>query len=82
MYDHFDLQAVIWHHGDTFEHGHYTCDVNIDGAWYHINDTTYNTSDVTFESKPGESRAPYIILYKKRIKKSTGNISMNNENDS
>ena len=39
-YDYFDLQGIIWHHGQSADFGHYTSNVKVNNIWYCINDTT------------------------------------------
>ena len=65
-YDYFDLQGIIWHHGSSFEHGHYTSNIKVNGIWYDANDTVISQG-ATFQCYPNSRKAPYIIVYKKGI---------------
>ena len=66
-FDHFDLQGVIWHHGNSFNGGHYTCQVKVNEIWYNADDHKISEKSPTLEVIPDNYNAPYIIVYKRRI---------------
>ena len=63
--DTFDLQGIIWHHGTSFNTGHYTCNVKVNGIWYLADDKTIKRNE-SFRSIPLYGKIPYIVVYKKR----------------
>ena len=67
VYDTFDLQGIIWHHGDSFNYGHYSCNVKIKDNWYEANDRMI-TPGIRLECKADDGVAPYVVIYKKRSK--------------
>ena len=64
-FDYFDLQAIIWHHGQNFDVWHYSCDVKANGIWYKANDAEVRPESPTLDIIPDGYKAPYIIVYKK-----------------
>ena len=53
----YQLYSVVNHTGATINSGHYTTSINYNDKWYHINDTTINETNLTFENA-------YILFYK------------------
>ena len=72
LFDEFDLQGIIWHHGQSCDNGHYTSNVKANGVWHHTNDYTITQREM-FRTIGGQ--VPYIIVYKKRIAQITPNIN-------
>ena len=64
-YAFFELQGIVWHHGRSWQNGHYTADVKVDGVWYSTSDTSVNEG-ATFECSSDGDIAPYIVVYRKR----------------
>ena len=75
LFDEFDLQGIIWHHGQSCDNGHYTSNVKANGIWHHTND--YNITQREMFRAIGE-QVPYIIVYKKRNAQITPNIDESN----
>ena len=65
VYERLDLQGIIWHHGESFDYGHYSCNVKINGIWYDANDRNITTGS-KFDCEAGKGVAPYVLVYKKR----------------
>ena len=63
VFDKFELQGIIWHHGPSYDSGHYTSNVKSNGIWYHTNDTAITQKEM-FRTV-GE-QVPYIVIYQKR----------------
>ena len=72
LFDEFDLQGIIWHHGQSCDNGHYTSNVKANGVWHHTNDYTITQREM-FRTI-GE-QVPYIIVYKKRNVQITPNTN-------
>ena len=65
IYDHFELQGIIWHHGESYNNGHYTSNVKVNGVWYNTDDTSITiTQSERFQTY--HDKVPYIVVYKKR----------------
>ncbi|KAI9209789.1 uncharacterized protein BJ171DRAFT_485030 [Polychytrium aggregatum] len=61
----YQLFAVIYHHGQYTNGGHYTCDVMREyGDWLRMDDelVTFITADEVCEEKP--DRQPYLLFYR------------------
>jgi hypothetical protein len=62
-YEYFDLQGIIWHHGEDYDEGHYTSSVKVNEVWYQTNDTLITQNEM-FQTV--NDQVPYIVVYKKR----------------
>ena len=61
------LQAIIWHHGETLNCGHYTATVKHNGRWYHLNDTVIEEDYLKFfcNQYDDDKMTPYLLFYGK-----------------
>ena len=60
------LQAIIYHHGETPNSGHYSAVVKYDKQWYSVNDehvTLINSEE--FNCKASDKIVPYVLIFKK-----------------
>ena len=62
----YNLKAIIWHHGDSLQSGHYTAMVKQrNEQWIHISDTDKGSYPIKFYCREGEESVPYILFYTK-----------------
>ena len=62
----YNLKAIIWHHGDSLQSGHYTVMVKQqNNQWIHISDTNTTTYSIQFDCCQGDESVPYILIYTK-----------------
>jgi len=68
------LQAIVCHHGETIDAGHYTALVLRDGMWYHIDDAPPTAAVINLPAElPADGSLvhanPYIFFY---VREGTG----------
>lgn len=62
----YDLYAVVQHHGRSMNNGHFTAFArDIDGSWYHFNDTRVSRCDAL----DVQAAQAYILFYQMRQEK-------------
>jgi len=60
------LQAVIFHHGETANSGHYTSAVKYGEQWFSVDDAIVNPiHNPNFNCKVNDHIVPYLLIYKK-----------------
>jgi len=70
----YRLQAIVCHHGETIDAGHYTALVLRDGMWYHIDDAPPTATVINLPAElPADGSLvhanPYIFFY---VREGTG----------
>ena len=66
-----DLQAIIFHHGDAANSGHYTANVKYGESWYSVNDHRVTPiQNDSFYCSVNDDIVPYLLIYNKSNKES------------
>ena len=75
------LQAIVFHHGDAANSGHYTSAVKYGQIWYSINDDKVSRIDnPDFNCRVKDDIVPYLLIYKKSNKQAISHQSIPNLN--
>ena len=61
-----DLFGIVYYSGQTMNSGHYTSALNLNGAWYTINDDQISKG-ARLISLSSDGTVPYILIYKNII---------------
>ncbi|XP_066930953.1 uncharacterized protein [Clytia hemisphaerica] len=76
-----ELQAIVYHHGNTPDSGHYTSVVKYNEQWYSVNDdhVTVIKGD-EFNCKISDKIVPYVLIYKK-CNREIDSLPLNSDNN-
>lgn len=77
--DQYILKAIIWHHGEDVQSGHYTVMIKqINDQWIHISDANTNHYSVKFSCSRDDTMVPYLCFYTEN-ETSVNNVPLESE---